>query len=89
MKRLPRNWRTDQDLIDAYEEGGISIGRAIMYDADKEPYFWSLVGPLKLWPRWYLAGFRALYRDRNPTELRRMKRRLERAAKRKREEEQG
>ena len=50
-------------MVPAYEEGGEAIGRAIMYDPGKEPYYWSLVGGTGIWPRWYLKCFATLYRQ--------------------------
>lgn len=86
VKGRPRNWRQHEDLFEAYEEGGKSIGRAIAYDVSKEGYFWKLLGPLKLWPRWYLLTFRTIWRERNMKEAMRIKRRA--MAKRKRERQQ-
>ena len=34
--RGPRNWREDPGLMEAYEEVGRSIGRAILYDETME-----------------------------------------------------
>ena len=72
MKGVPRNYKTDPDLRAAYEEGGRAIGRMIMHDPDREEYFWKLLKPLKLWPRWYLLGFKGLYAEENPLESRRV-----------------
>jgi len=71
MKR-PSNWR--EIVRPAYEEGGVSIGRMIMYDRSKELEIWSLIGPADIWPRWYLYAFATLYREDNPKEYERQKR---------------
>lgn len=60
-------------MVPAYDEGGEAIGRAIMYDPGKEPYYWSLVGGTGIWPRWYLKCFATLYRERNRREYERWK----------------
>jgi hypothetical protein len=72
MKGVPRNYKTDPDLRAAYEEGGRAIGRMILHDPDREEYLWKLLGSLKLWPRWYLLGFKGLYCEENPAERRRV-----------------
>ena len=66
-----RNYKQDQDLIAAYEEGGQAIGKMLTHDPSQEEYLWSLLKDVKIWPRWYLEGFRRLYRDANPKEHRR------------------
>lgn len=43
-----------------------------MYDPDREEYFWKLLRGLKLWPRWYLLGFKGLYGEENPLERQRV-----------------
>lgn len=85
-KGLPRTWREDEEFISAYEEGGQAIGRALMYSPDKEPYFWTLLGGIGLWPRWYLKGFKAMYRSLHPTEVNNLKVRNRRKNKRKRDQ---
>lgn len=70
-RKDPKNYKQDQDLIDAYEEGGRAIGRMILHDPEQEEYLWGLFDGIKLWPKWYLYGFRCLYRDENPDEARR------------------
>ena len=86
VKGRPKDWRQHEELFEAYEEGGKSIGRAIAYDTSKEAYFWKLLGPLKLWPRWYLLTFRTIWRERNPREARNIRHRDERRNKRARQE---
>ena len=49
------------------------MGRAIMLDNSKEPEFWDILGPLELWPRWYLFAFATLYREDNIAEYNREK----------------
>ena len=49
------------------------MGRAIMQDNSKEAEFWEILGPLKLWPRWYLFAFATLYRENNLAEYDRAK----------------
>ena len=49
------------------------MGRAIMLDNSKEAEFWSILGPLELWPRWYLYAFATLYREANIAEYNREK----------------
>ena len=49
------------------------MGRAIMHDNSKEPEFWEILGPLELWPRWYLFAFATLYREENIAEYNRAK----------------
>lgn len=67
-KRPPRDYRERPEVREAYEEGGRSIGRSIVHDPTKEEYYWKILGPLKMWPRWYLDAFRGLYADENPKE---------------------
>ena len=83
---LPRDWRVNAEFVAAYEEGGEAMGRALMYNPEKEEYFWSLLGGLGLWPRWYLKGFKAMYRSLHPTEANTLKVRNRRRNKRKREQ---
>ena len=59
--RMRKRWRTDQELLAAYEEGGQGIGRTLMHDKEKEPMIWKLISGTSIWPRWYLAAFRSLY----------------------------
>jgi hypothetical protein len=83
MKGVPLDYKQDPELRAAYEEGGRAIGRMIMHDPDREEYFWKLMGPLKLWPRWYLLGFKGLYSEENPLERQRViKRRCRRKKRR-------
>ena len=49
------------------------MGRAIMLDNSKEAEFWDILGPLELWPRWYLFAFATLYREDNIAEYNRAK----------------
>lgn len=72
MKGVPRNYKQNPELRAAYEEGGRAIGRMILYDPDREEYFWKLVKGLGLWPRWYLLGFKGLYCEENPVERQRV-----------------
>jgi len=44
-----------------------------MLDNSKEEYFWEILGPLELWPRWYLFAFATLYREANIAEYNRAK----------------
>jgi len=67
-KRPPRDYRERPEVREAYEEGGRSIGRSIVHDPTKEEYYWKILGPLQMWPRWYLDAFRGLYADENPEE---------------------
>ena len=82
-KGRPRDWKTRPEFMEAYEECGRSIGKSIMHDAEKEAYFWEMLGGLKLWPRWYLFAFRAMYRLENPREYAVARDRLRRRRKRK------
>ena len=70
-KRPPNGYREDLEFQAAYEEGGRSIGRAIMWDKSQEVYFWNLLKGIDLWPRWYLVAFKNVYSTENPTEYRR------------------
>ena len=70
-KRPPYNYRELPEVREAYEEGGRSLGRAILWDPSKEEYFWNLLKGCDLWPRWYLAAFKGLYSDENPLERKR------------------
>ena len=72
MKGVPLDYKQDPELRAAYEEGGRAIGRMIMHYPDREEYFWKLMRPLKLWPRWYLLGFKGLYSEENPLERQRV-----------------
>lgn len=79
MKRPPNGYKSDPVVREAYEEGGRAIGRMILHYPDREEYFWKLMSPLKLWPRWYLLAFKGLYSEENPLERKRViKRRYER-----------
>lgn len=49
------------------------MGRAIMLDNSKEAELWEILGPLELWPRWYLFAFATLYREENIAEYNRVK----------------
>lgn len=49
------------------------MGRAIMLDHSKEAELWEMLGPLELWPRWYLFAFATLYREDNIAEYNRAK----------------
>ena len=75
MKR-PKNWR--EEVTPVYLEEGQAIGRMIMHDRDKEPYFWQLIGGTGLWPRWYLMAFATLYRQSHMTEYNTLKSRWNR-----------
>lgn len=77
------------EVFEAYEEGGTSIGRAILHDRSREEYFWRILGGLKLWPRWYLMAFMTLYKEQNPKEAKAVKMRDYRRRKRKRMEADG
>ena len=68
MKGVPRNYKNDPDLRAAYEEGGRAIGRIIMHHPEREEYLWKLLKGVKLWPRWYLLGFKGLYSMEHPAE---------------------
>lgn len=70
IKGVPRNFREQPAVREAYDEGGRSIGRAILHNPEQEEYFWSLLKGLDLWPRWYLSAFKKLYCDENPREHR-------------------
>ncbi len=67
-RKDPRNYSQDQGLIDAYREGGQAIGKLLTHDPSQEEYLWKLLKDVKLWPKWYLHGFRCLYRDEHPRE---------------------
>ena len=84
-KKPPNNYREMPEVRAAYEEGGKSIGRAIMWDLSKEEYFWKLIKGIGLWPRWYLTAFKGLYKDENPKEYKRANMYRFRAGKRKKE----
>lgn len=84
VKGRPGKWRQDPGIHEAYEECGRSIGRAIAHDKTREAYFWSMLGGLKLWPRWYLLAFVTLWREENPVEAKRIKQQQGRARKRER-----
>lgn len=72
MKRKrPTDWRTI--IQETYLEEGQAMGRAIMLDNSKEAEFWDILGPLELWPRWYLFAFATLYREDNIAEYNRAK----------------
>lgn len=79
MKR-PRDWRIE--LRPIYESDGKSIGRMLMYDRSKEASLWEVLGPTKIWPRWYLYGFATLYKEDNPREYERFKKNRQNARKR-------
>jgi hypothetical protein len=71
MVKHRNGWR--DEVTPAYEEGGKAIGRAIMLDSSKEPYYWSLVKDLKIWPRWYLKAFATLYKQSHLDEYENLK----------------
>lgn len=68
INNRPNGWTKCPKLQAAFEEGGESIGKALMWDKSREKYFWSVLGGLNLWPRWYLLCFRTLYIRSNPEE---------------------
>ena len=68
--KRPKNWKSDPQLHAAFEEGGKAMGKAIYTNPEQEKYFWKLVGPLKLWPRWYLGAFASLWAAENPSAAR-------------------
>ena len=68
VKGRPSDWETNEDFLEAYAEAGESIGKALIHDPDKEPYFWSLLGGIGLWPRWYLKAFQAKYKQEHRSE---------------------
>ena len=70
-RKRPTDWRTI--VQETYLEEGQAMGRAIMLDNSKEPEFWDILGPLELWPRWYLFAFATLYREDNIAEYNREK----------------
>jgi len=59
----------------AYEEGGRGVGRQLNYNPSAESALWKMLGPLRLWPRWYLQAFARLWADENPTEYERIRKR--------------
>ena len=75
--------RQREEAREAYEEGGRAMGRQIMYDPSAEARLWKMLSGLGLWPRWYLKAFAALYREENPTEYERVRKRRYRSRKRK------
>ena len=70
-RKRPSDWR--EIVQETYEEEGQALGRAIMLDSSREPDFWEILGPLDLWPRWYLFAFATLYRENNVAEYNRAK----------------
>ena len=80
MERVSKARR--EQARNAYEEGGRSIGRQIMYDPAAEARIWKMLSGLKLWPRWYLKAFARLYADDNPQEYERIRKRRYRKGKR-------
>jgi len=70
-RKRPTDWRTI--VQETYLEEGQAMGRAIMLDSSREPELWEILGPLELWPRWYLFAFATLYREENIAEYNRAK----------------
>ena len=70
-RKRPTDWR--EQVNETYLQEGQAIGRAIMYDNDREQEIWDLIGGLNLWPRWYLFAFATLYREANIPEYNRQK----------------
>ena len=70
-RKRPTDWR--EIVQETYLEDGQAMGRAIMLDSSKEAEFWEILGPLELWPRWYLFAFATLYREDNIPEYNRAK----------------
>ncbi len=81
--QLPTGWKKETRA--AYEEGGEAMGRTLAYDLSHEKRLWKLVGPLKLWPRWYLHAFRRHWIEENSSEYEKVRKRRYRA-RRKREQ---
>jgi hypothetical protein len=73
MSRIkrPKDWR--EICRETYYEEGQAMGRAIMYNRNREAELWEIVGPLELWPRWYLFAFATLYREDHIPEYNRQK----------------
>lgn len=78
--QLPTKW--EEETRPAYEEGGEAMGRTLAYDLSQEKRLWKLVGPLKLWPRWYLHAFRRHWISENVQEYERVRKSKYRARKR-------
>ena len=70
-RKRPTDWR--EIVKETYLAEGQAMGRAIMLDNSKEAEFWNILGPLELWPRWYLFAFATLYREDNIAEYNRAK----------------
>ena len=58
-KKKPEGWK--QLSRPAYEEGGKSIGRMMLWHPEMEPKIWKWIGGTGIWPRWYLSAFRTHY----------------------------
>jgi hypothetical protein len=78
--KRPLNWR--DEVRPVYEEEGRAIGKYLMHNRSKEPDLWAMLGPTKVWPRFYLFGFATLYKDENPREYERFKKNRQNARKR-------
>lgn len=52
-----------------------------MHNPEAEKRLWKIVGPLRLWPRWYLKAFARLYALENMTEYERVRKRRYRKGK--------
>ena len=84
MKRISQ--RQKDMARPAYEEGGRAVGRQLIYNPSAEAQLWKMLGPLKLWPRWYLQAFARMWAEENPTEYERIRKRRYRTGKRKESE---
>ena len=60
---------------EAYEECGRGIGKMLVYAPEREPDIWAWLGGLKIFPRWYLPKFRAMWAKENPQEYRKIRER--------------
>ena len=73
--RRPRGWTKCPKLRAAYEEGGESLGRLMLWEPERAKKAWKLISGTGIYPRWYLDGFRYHFVQDHPTEYRRWKKR--------------
>ena len=66
--KRPRGWTKCPKLRAAYEEGGVAIGRMMVWQPERAEQIWKLVGGTGIWPKWYLEGFRYHWIKDNPRE---------------------
>ena len=80
--RRPEGWTSSEELREAYEECGENFGRLMLWQPERAKKAWSLLMDARIYPNWYLEGFRYLFIKNNPKEYRNWKKKRYRRRKR-------